>query len=100
MEKTAIMRNEELGIRNGNSQIHHSISSKNGKSLEGKLLNKTAKIGVIGLGYVGLPLAVEFAVKGYDVVGIDLDPTKIASLQSGKNYIQDLKDEVVEGCLK
>ncbi len=68
--------------------------------LEQKLRDKTAKIGVIGLGYVGLPLAVEFAVKGFETVGIDLDPNKIDSLNAGKNYIQDLRDEVVEGCLK
>lgn len=80
--------------------IPHSSLNKTGAGLEQKILTKTARVGVIGLGYVGLPLAVEFAVKGFDVVGIDLDPSKIESLQSGKNYIQDLKDDVVAGCLK
>jgi UDP-N-acetyl-D-glucosamine dehydrogenase len=63
--------------------------------LDAKLRNKTAKIGVVGLGYVGLPLAIEFAKKGFETVGIDLDKTKIASLQKGKNYIQDIADEFV-----
>ncbi|MDP4199296.1 MAG: nucleotide sugar dehydrogenase [Bacteroidota bacterium] len=78
------------------SAIHGTPAAE----LERKLRDKTAKIGVIGLGYVGLPLAVEFSVKGFETVGIDLDPNKIDSLTAGKNYIQDLRDEVVEGCLK
>ncbi|HEY3876453.1 MAG TPA: nucleotide sugar dehydrogenase [Candidatus Kapabacteria bacterium] len=64
-------------------------------TLEAKLKNKTAKIGVVGLGYVGLPLAIEFARRGFTIVGIDLDRSKIASLQSGTNYIQDISDEHV-----
>ena len=63
--------------------------------LEAKLKDKTAKIGVVGLGYVGLPLAIEFARRGFKTVGIDLDRSKISSLQSGKNYIQDISDEHV-----
>ncbi|HZK75937.1 MAG TPA: NAD(P)-binding domain-containing protein, partial [Candidatus Kapabacteria bacterium] len=69
-------------------------------ALEAKLRNKTAKIGVVGLGYVGLPLAIEFAKKGFATVGIDLDKTKIASLQKGKNYIQDIADEFVSEAVK
>ncbi len=56
-------------------------------------------VAVIGLGYVGLPLAVEFAKANIKTYGIDVDPRKITSLQQGKNYIQDLKDEVVAGVL-
>jgi UDP-N-acetyl-D-mannosaminuronate dehydrogenase len=41
---------------------------------------KTATVGVIGLGYVGLPLAVEFAKAGFSVVGIDVDPQKIKAI--------------------
>jgi UDP-N-acetyl-D-glucosamine dehydrogenase len=69
-------------------------------ALESKLRNKTANIGVVGLGYVGLPLAIEFAKKGFHAVGIDLDKTKIASLQKGKNYIQDIADEFVSEAVK
>ena len=54
-------------------------------------LNK--KIGIIGLGYVGLPLAVEYAKKGFSVIGFDVDKTKIGMLLEGNNYIQDVSDE-------
>lgn len=70
-------------------------SHKVAQDLEQKLRDKSAVIGVIGLGYVGLPLAIEFARKGFDTVGIDLDARKIESLQAGKNYIQDISDEHV-----
>ncbi len=61
---------------------------------------KTGKIGVIGLGYVGLPLAIEFAQAGYNVVGIDIDINKINSINSGKNYIKDIDDEILKKCIK
>ncbi|MEW6683043.1 MAG: nucleotide sugar dehydrogenase [Nitrospirota bacterium] len=55
--------------------------------------NKTATIGVIGLGYVGLPLAVEFAKAGFSVVGIDVDPKKIKAISDQRSYIQDVRDQ-------
>ena len=61
-------------------------------ALEARILEKTARIGVIGLGYVGLPLAIEFARKGFQTVGIDLDHRKISALERGENYIQDISD--------
>jgi UDP-N-acetyl-D-glucosamine dehydrogenase len=61
-------------------------------SLKEKLEKKSAVVGVVGLGYVGLPLAVEFARKGFKTIGIDLDKRKIESLNAGKNYIQDIKE--------
>jgi UDP-N-acetyl-D-glucosamine dehydrogenase len=51
---------------------------------------REARVGVVGLGYVGLPLAVEFGRSGFTAVGIDLDPTKIASIQRGESYIPDV----------
>jgi UDP-N-acetyl-D-glucosamine dehydrogenase len=48
------------------------------------------KIGIIGLGYVGLPLAVAFAEAGQDVIGLDADPVKIQSLERGESYIEDI----------
>lgn len=59
-------------------------------TLEQKIENGSAKIAVIGLGYVGLPLAVEYAAAGYDTVGIDLDERKITKLNKGQNYIDDV----------
>ena len=58
--------------------------------LREKIKQKKAKIGIIGLGYVGLPLAIEFARKGYSVHGIDLDQNKIKLIQQKKNYIKDV----------
>ena len=59
-------------------------------SLEEKIADRTARIGVIGLGYVGLPLAVELARLGYRVTGIDVDASKVACLGRGESYIQDV----------
>ncbi|WP_187386574.1 nucleotide sugar dehydrogenase [Paenibacillus ihumii] len=53
-------------------------------------------IAIIGLGYVGLPLAAAFLNKGYSVIGIDLDEQKLESLRKGKSYISDVPDEVVK----
>ncbi|MBN1558855.1 nucleotide sugar dehydrogenase [candidate division KSB1 bacterium] len=64
--------------------------------LKERIEDKTAKIGVIGLGYVGLPLAVEFASKGFSVLGIDKDGVKIKNINSGVNYIDDVEDSKLE----
>ncbi len=54
-----------------------------------------ATIGVVGLGYVGLPLAVVLGEAGYQVMGLDVDPAKIDLLRDGKSYIEDIGDEVL-----
>jgi UDP-N-acetyl-D-glucosamine dehydrogenase len=64
------------------------------------ILEGSVTIGVVGLGYVGLPLAVEFARTGVRTIGIDLATDKVRSLTAGKNYIQDLDDAVVRECVK
>jgi UDP-N-acetyl-D-glucosamine dehydrogenase len=51
------------------------------------------KIGIVGLGYVGLPLAVAFAEAGHDVVGLDTDARKIAAIQDGRSYIEDVPSD-------
>ncbi|MES1227489.1 MAG: UDP-N-acetyl-D-glucosamine dehydrogenase, partial [Armatimonadota bacterium] len=58
-----------------------------------KVANKTAVVGVVGLGYVGLPFAVEKAKMGYKVIGIDQNPKRAAMVNRGENYIGDVKDE-------
>ena len=55
-----------------------------------KIEGKQAKLGVIGLGYVGLPLAVEFARAGYGVIGYDVDERKVKELMAGRSYIPDV----------
>ena len=52
-------------------------------------------IGIVGLGYVGLPLAVAFAEEGVEVVGVDLEARKVEALRSGRSYIEDVSDERV-----
>ena len=61
--------------------------------LKEKIESKKAKVAVIGLGYVGLPQALEIAKAGLSVLGIDLDKDKIESIQNNKSYINDIKDE-------
>ena len=53
------------------------------------------RIGIIGLGYVGLPLAVAFAENGDEVVGLDVDPRKVEALNAGNSYIEDVPDSVL-----
>ncbi len=58
--------------------------------LEEKLSAKTAKIGIVGLGYVGLPLAVAFSEAGFTVLGFDVAPEKVSMVNEGKSYIVDV----------
>jgi UDP-N-acetyl-D-glucosamine dehydrogenase len=57
------------------------------------LQSRTARVGIIGLGYVGLPLAVEFADAGLTVLPVDLDPVKVETLRQGRSYIPDVPDD-------
>jgi len=59
-------------------------------SLAAKIEKRTAKIGVIGLGYVGLPLVMRFAEERFRVVGFDIDPVKVAKLNAGVSYIRHI----------
>ncbi len=63
--------------------------------LKEKIKAKTLRIGVIGLGYVGLPLAVEFAQKGIRVIGVEKDAEKVSKLNRGENYILDVDNKVL-----
>jgi UDP-N-acetyl-D-glucosamine dehydrogenase len=65
-------------------------------SLKARIENKEAHIGVIGLGYVGLPLAVEFAKAGFIVTGIDVDETKVAWINAGESYIPDIDSDKLQ----
>ncbi|HEX5069508.1 MAG TPA: nucleotide sugar dehydrogenase [Vicinamibacterales bacterium] len=67
-----------------------------GQALEDKLTNRTARLGVIGLGYVGLPLAVEFARAGFTAVGVDLDARKVEAINRGESYIPDVPTSDVQ----
>src|SRR5258708_4187373 len=58
-----------------------------------KLNSHISNVGIVGLGYVGLPLAVAFAEAGQCVTGVDLDPEKVSLINSGKSYIPDIPTE-------
>jgi len=67
-----------------------------------KFTNKTATIGILGMGYVGLPLMLRYSGIGYKVVGFDIDQKKIEAVKSGKSYIEhinatDIKNAVDGG---
>ena len=66
------------------------MNSNNAINLLDKIKTRTARIGIIGLGYVGLPLAIEFVKAGFPVTGFDIDPEKIKLLKQGKSYIKHI----------
>lgn len=65
------------------------------ESLLNQLRQRKATVAVIGLGYVGLPLAVVMAEAGFEVVGVELDERKLEAIQSGKSYVQDVPDSLI-----
>lgn len=66
------------------------------KTLKEKVLAHSATVGVIGLGYVGLPLAVEKGKVGFPVIGFDINAARVARVNAGDNYIGDVKDEELQ----
>ncbi len=64
------------------------------------LKEHTAKIGILGLGYVGLPLATAFGEAGFQIIGIDPDPRKVNALNKGESYVQDVSDKQIAKLLK
>ena len=67
--------------------------------LEKSISEKSACIGVIGLGYVGLPLIIEFTLKGFRGIGFEVDEKKAAEINAGRSYIVDVPDENVRKCV-
>src|SRR6516162_2206173 len=78
--------------------IENEISSKTDAfvSLERKIKTKKARFGVIGLGYVGLPLGLTLSDAGFNVTGIDIDTNRVDSIAAGRSYITDIKDKDVQ----
>ncbi len=66
------------------------VASEGVAALKTRLDKKTAQVGVIGLGYVGLPLALAFARNGFRTTGFDIDPAKVEKLQAGQTYIRHI----------
>jgi len=65
------------------------------ESLSEKIRERTARVGIVGLGYVGLPLAVEFAKAGFTVTGIDLQGSKVDGINLGRSHVADIPSEEV-----
>jgi len=70
------------------------------QALKEKIETKTARVGIVGLGYVGLPLAVEFAKAGFHVTGIDLQQSRVDRLMKGESYVQDVPSGEVAKLVK
>ncbi len=70
------------------------------KRLEQKIKEHSATVGIIGMGYVGLPLAVELGNEGFSVAGIDINPRKVKLLNSGRSDIDDISDQEVRALVK
>ena len=66
-------------------------------TIESKITARTAKIGVIGLGYVGLPLVIAFCKAGFKVTGFDVDEEKVAMLTYGRSYIRHIDLNTLDG---
>ena len=67
--------------------------------LQRLISEKRARVGVIGLGYVGLPLIVEFCLKGFDAIGFEVDGAKTGEINAGRSYIVDVTDDNVKKCV-
>ncbi|MCC6328183.1 MAG: UDP-N-acetyl-D-glucosamine dehydrogenase, partial [Acidobacteria bacterium] len=69
------------------------------EELKQKISDRSAVIGVIGLGYVGLPLIVEFALKGFRGIGFEVDAKKAEDINAGESYIVDVPSENLRKCI-
>src|SRR2546421_6999495 len=74
--------------------IENDVDVKAGTylELEAKIRTKTARFGVIGLGYVGLPLGLTLSEAGFNVTGIDIDTNRVDAIVAGRSYITDVSD--------
>jgi UDP-N-acetyl-D-glucosamine dehydrogenase len=73
------------------------VSSPTAATFEDKIATRDAKVGIIGLGYAGLPLAMAFAEAGFDVTGIDLDEERVTAIRERRSYLVDVPPERYEG---
>ena len=71
-----------------------------GRALHRRIKEKTARVGIIGLGYVGLPLACLFAEKGFVVTGFDVDPGQVDRLNTGRSYIKHIPGKRIAAAVR
>ncbi|KJV28876.1 hypothetical protein VI06_11360, partial [Aquitalea magnusonii] len=70
------------------------------QQLLNRIADKSAVIGIVGLGYVGLPLMLRFAEVGYKVLGFDIDQSKVDALMAGKSYIEHISADSIATALE
>src|SRR4051812_16886869 len=80
-----------ISARSGSSGVR--VSNRGTKEPTLPTLAPNMSVGIVGLGYVGLPLAVAFAEEGEDVVALDVDARKIEAIKRGESYIEDIPSE-------
>ena len=83
--KLAEQVEETINVNKGTVVMCEALAN-----FQAKVEAKTAQVGINGLGYVGLPLALLFTRNGFAVSGFDLDPSKVAMLQRGESYIRHI----------
>ncbi|MEM7505011.1 MAG: NAD(P)-binding domain-containing protein, partial [Pseudomonadota bacterium] len=88
------MRSTESGNMSALEPSERAGSSKVDE-LEQRIETCTARVGVIGLGYVGLPLVRALVDSGFSVIGFDIDPDKVTALNAGRSYIRHIGDAVI-----
>ena len=69
------------------------------QTLERRLRERTARVGVLGLGYAGLPMAVEVAQAGFDVTGLDINPARVDAVNGGTSPVSDVEDTAIRDLL-
>ena len=89
MDNISVSHTADVAIENGSK----AYAGATWKQLLDKVSHKNAVIGVVGLGYVGLPLAVAYAKKNFKTIGVDLSQDKVDQLNTGSTYIQDVEEQ-------
>ena len=79
---------------------HNRPAVDHATTLRRRIATHRAKVAIIGQGYVGLPLAVEFAKAGFAVTGLDTDPDRVAALATGRSYVPDVPSEELQALLR
>ncbi len=94
--------NTAVSASQANGELHQTTFEGSSAACElmAKIENQTARLGVIGLGYVGLPLLDAFTHAGFSCMGFDVDPAKVTSLNAGKSYIKHVPSSMVSGWLQ
>src|SRR5580658_3743836 len=82
------------------TSVQESAATSAAGILAEKIRSKSARVGVVGLGYVGLPLAVEYAEAGFHVTGIDLSEPKTSRVNAGDSYVGDVPSSLLAPLVK